>query len=277
VKREAFAKVNFTLEVFAGRDDGYHDLRSVVVPVSLSDTVSAELSGSITSDSGFADDLCVKAAEVLRRETSCGLGAAIKIEKRIPVGGGLGGGSADAAASLHLLNELWGLHLPVRELVRIGAQVGSDVPSLVLGGAAVMEGRGEKVRRLALPTDCSYHLVLANPRVFCSTAEVYANCTERLHKDAPIVYNMSCAMESGDLHKVAGALCNDLQEAAVKLHPEIAATVGSMRRLGVEGVLLCGSGSTVFGLVPDESEGREISARLEAEGYWSCCVHTIVR
>ena len=217
---EAFAKVNFTLEVFGRRPDGFHDLRSVVVPVSLSDTLELELAEDIVSNSGFVDDLCVKAAEALREACQCRLGAAIKVEKRIPVGGGLGGGSADAAAVLVALNSLWGLGKSREELARIAAAVGSDVPALTLGGAVVMEGRGEKVRRLDFsppPLD----LVLVNPGVFSSTREVYGAVEGRLHQGPEILYNMLQALRRGRFDEVASASVNDLQSPAIALHGEI--------------------------------------------------------
>jgi 4-diphosphocytidyl-2-C-methyl-D-erythritol kinase len=278
VKAEAFAKVNFTLEVLGRRRDGYHALRSVVVPVSLSDTLSFEPAADISCDSGFADDLCVKAAEVLRERCACGKGAAIKVEKRIPVGGGLGGGSADAAATLVALNGLWGLGRSREELAEIGAAVGSDVPALVLGGAVLMEGRGEKVERLELGRRARFDLVLVNPGVFCSTAEVYAACRcVRLQNDRSILYNMHHAMDGGDCRTVGRALMNDLQASATALHPEISAAMEDLREAGSLAVLMSGSGSTVFGLVPDEARGREIAALMEAKGYWARSVHTIVR
>ena len=136
---EAYAKVNFTLEVFGKRADGYHALRSVVMPISFSDTLDIEVAddGEITSDTGYDDDLCVKAARILRSSSliprPSSLGAAIRVAKRIPAGGGLGGGSADAAAVLRALNELWEVGLSREELAEVGAQVGSDVPALVMG------------------------------------------------------------------------------------------------------------------------------------------------
>ena len=277
MKAEAFAKVNFTLEVFGKRPDGFHSLRSVVMPISLCDTLYFEHAGEITCDSGFADDLCVKAAEVLRSGCGCSRGVSIKAEKRIPVGGGLGGGSADAAATLVALNELWGLGRTREELAEIGAAVGSDVPALVLGGAVVMEGRGERVRRLPCPESTCFHLVLANPGVFCPTAEVYANCDCRLQNDESILYNMRSAIESGDIGRVGEALMNDLQASAVALHPEIARAMKALESAGARSVLMSGSGSTVFGLVPDEAQGRKTAAILEADGFWARCVRTVVR
>ena len=270
---EAFAKVNFTLEVFGGRADGYHALRSLVVPVSLSDTVSVEPAPSLSSDFG-EDDLCLKAA----RELCAGRGAAIGVEKRIPVGGGLGGGSADAAAALVALNEAWGLGRTRAELVEIAARVGSDVPALVHGGPVVMEGRGELVAPFMQEGEAfpRLWLVLANPGVASSTREVYGTCASRVTDDARILYNMRRALASGELGRIASAMVNDLAEAAVRLHPEIGAAMALLREAGVVGAAVSGSGSTVFGLVPDETRGLEIAAFLDAKGIWARCVHTDV-
>ena len=291
MKVEAYAKVNLTLEVFGERSDGYHALRSVVMPISLADTLEIEptADGTISSDTGYADDLCVRAAKALRRGADAGRetrdanlrGARISVTKRIPVGGGLGGGSADAAATLVALNVLWKLGKSREQLAEIGAQVGSDVPSLVLGGPVLMEGRGEKVTRLELGRETGdvrrgqLDLVLVNPGVPSSTKEVYAACSSRLPNDATIVYNMQTALAEGSVRKIALALMNDLQEPAVRLHPEIAEAMASLREAGAEGVLMSGSGSTVFGLVPSEARGREIAASLAAKGYWARSVHSV--
>ena len=280
MKTEAFAKVNLTLEVFGTRPDGYHALRSVVMPVALADAVEIEEDLDLSCNSGFPDDLCLKAARVLRASVlpdGRTRGACIRVAKRIPVGGGLGGGSADAAATLLLLNDLWGLGLARPELAALGAQVGSDVPALVLaqgGGTPVlMEGRGEQVAPLAPPPE-PLHLVLANPGVFSSTAAVYAKCRSRVTNDPSILYNMQTALASGDPERVAAALVNDLEAPAMALHPEIGAAQASLREAGALGVRMSGSGSTVFGLVRTEEEGRRVAAQLEAKGLKAWSVRT---
>ena len=271
MKIEACAKVNFTLDVYGTRPDGYHALRSVVMPISLADTLEIEAAadGSITSDTGYDDDLCVKAARVLKSSVSSlpsSLGATIHVTKRIPAGGGLGGGSADAAAVLRALNELWELELPLPELAEIGAQVGSDVPALVLGGAVLMEGRGERVQDLRLKTG-DLNLVLVNPGVASSTKDVYATCGAR-EKDAPSPTDaMIAALKTGELAQIAAATSNDLQDPAVKLHPEIADALTSLRTAGATGVTMSGSGSCVFGFVPDAATAERISAELNFKGY----------
>lgn len=274
-RTEAYAKVNLTLEVFGTRTDGYHALRSIVVPVSLSDTLEIAESDGLSCDTGYADDLCLKAARVLRSAVGeLSLGAAIRVEKRIPAGGGLGGGSADAAATLVALNEMWRLGKSRRQLAELGAAVGSDVPALVLGGAVLMEGRGEIVT--PFPLSHELNLVLANPGVACPTGEVYANYRPRVTDDLSIVYNMRSAIESGDWRRVAAAMMNDLQPTAIALHPEVGAALRAMESAGVEHALMSGSGSTVFGLVPNEVRGREIAALLNAKGLRAWSAHTIV-
>ena len=283
---EAYAKVNLTLEVLGRRTDGYHALRSLVVPISLSDTLDIDATddGELTSDSPYPDDLCLKAARALRAAAPGGvaarLGARIHAVKRIPAGGGLGGGSADAAATLRALNGLWGLGMEREALAGIGATVGSDVPALVLGGAVLMEGRGELTT--PFPEMPVLHLVLANPGVFTSTKAVYdawsrasaGETAARPPNSGEIWYNMRAALRSGDLKAIGAAMVNDLAAPAAGLHPEIAETMEALRLCGAEAVSMTGSGSTAFGLVPDEARGRETAALLEAKGLRAWSVRT---
>ena len=273
MKIEAYAKVNLTLEVYGRRSDGYHALRSVVLPVSFFDTLTVEDALALSSDSGYPDDLCLKAARVLEPTR----GAAIHVEKHIPAGGGLGGGSADAAATLVALNDLWGLMKPREELAEIGAQVGSDVPSLVLGGPVLMEGRGEKVTRLAGLTDGAHlHLVLVHPGVVSSTAEVYARYEalavsgRRSATDA-----MAAALAANDFDGIVAALANDLTAPATELHPEIATALERLKAAGAAGVSMSGSGSTVFGLVRTASEADALAAKMQEAGYAAWAVRSV--
>lgn len=271
---EAYAKVNLTLEVFGKRVDGYHALRSVVVPVSLSDTLElADAAEGFESDTGYPDDLCLKAARALSaRFPGQARGVRISVTKRIPAGGGLGGGSADAAAVLWALNGMWGLDLAPDELARVGADVGSDVPALVLSracGPVLMEGRGEVVKPLfdgRSPDLRALNLVLVNPGVFSSTPEVYRECSPRLSDDPSILYNIRKSLADGDLVSVAASLMNDLEPPAMRLHPEIESAKRELLAAGAAGALMSGSGSTVFGLVPDEAQGRKTAALLGERG-----------
>ena len=309
----AYAKVNFTLEVLGVHPDGYHDLRSVVVPISLADEVTLEPADEVTLDLGSLrslkslgsleseetlrvlttlttlttlnslrtlntlnaeDNLAVRAARLMQRVSGRKEGIAITLEKRIPVGGGLGGGSADAAAVLNGLNEMWGLGVPKPELAILGAEIGSDVPALVLGGPVLMEGRGEQVSPFTIHPS-PFHLVLANPGVFCPTAEIFKAFSDPLPNRPEILYNIRLAMQAGDGAAVARALQNDLEATATRLHPEIGAARRRLEEAGCLGVSMSGSGATVFGIVRDASEAECIARKLSEDGLWAVAVETV--
>ena len=255
LEAEARAKINWTLEVYGVRADGYHGLRSVVLPVTLSDTLKIEESETLSTDTGYEDDLILKAARLM----APGRGAKISVAKRIPAGGGLGGGSADAAAAIRALNEFWGLGMSEEAMMELGAKVGSDVPALVYGEPCVMEGRGEKVRLLteaeAAELGLPMKLVIANPGVHSSTREVYGLCRCR----------------EGQPEGAAGLKAvNDLEAAAISLHPEI----GALKELMGAGAMMSGSGSSVFKRVSGQEEGAELVRELQALGYWATVCDT---
>ena len=278
---EAYAKVNLTLAVYGKRPDGYHALRSIVQPIALADTLEIEPTddGLVSSDTGYGEnDLIVRAARALVSRSRaagtsrlpCTSGCRVRVTKRIPAGGGLGGGSADAAAALNALNALWRLGKSPEELADIGAAVGSDVPALVLAQhyrrPVLMEGRGEKVSvlgRLRFPLR-GLPLVLANPGVHSSTPEVFAHCTPRVSDATGVAFS---PRESGDVLR----LFNDLQEAAIALHPEIDATLEALRSLGARETMMSGSGATVFGFVETDSEAERLVKALQARGFSAWC------
>ena len=282
MKIKAHAKINLSLEVFAARADGYHDLRSVVAPIALADELELTEADETTSDSGYADDLAVRAARVLARFRGVSRGVCIHIDKRIPAGGGLGGGSADAAAVLRALNRLWGLDLPLAELATLAAEVGSDVPALVLAQETrqpvLMEGRGERVSFLEEGADFpALPLVLVNPRVFSSTQKVFKNCLFRVTNDPEIVYNIRQSWRTGRFDALCGACMNDLSESAMRLEPSIRAACDALAATGARIALMTGSGATVFGLTESVDMARTLAARLTSAGFWACATHTIVR
>ena len=278
---EAYAKVNLTLAVYGKRPDGYHALRSIVQPIALADTLEIEPTddGLVSSDTGYGEnDLIVRAARALVSRSRaagtsrlpCTHGCRVRVTKRIPAGGGLGGGSADAAAALNALNALWRLGKSPEELADIGAAVGSDVPALVLAQhyrrPVLMEGRGEKVSvlgRLRFPLR-GLPLVLANPGVHSSTPEVFAHCTPRVSDATGAAFS---PRESGDVLR----LFNDLQEAAIALHPDIDATLEALRSLGARETMMSGSGATVFGFVETDSEAERLVKALQARGFSAWC------
>ena len=232
---EAHAKINWTLEVVGVRPDGYHDLRSIVLPIPLHDSVMIEEAEDIVCEMPGMDvpqekNLAYRAAIALKEAAGAARGAPIAIEKRIPTGAGLGGGSADAAAVLNGLNRLWGLHLSETELCAIAARVGSDVPALTLGGPVLMEGRGERVSRLSprqadLLPDID-DVVVFTPDIFASTPAVYREFRETDRGLGP----------------------NDLQPAAIRLYSGIGEAIRQLERQGLKRVTMSGSGSAVYGL-----------------------------
>ncbi|MBR4653160.1 MAG: 4-(cytidine 5'-diphospho)-2-C-methyl-D-erythritol kinase [Kiritimatiellae bacterium] len=284
----ARAKINLTLEVLGVRTDGFHDIRSLVVPISLADEIELRPADGISLDVAVAPDaaspgsldrlcpagenLAVKAAELLRREAGHAGGVAISLLKRIPSGAGLGGGSADAAAVLAGLNGLWGLGLSRERLSELGAGLGSDVPALVLGGPVLMEGRGERVRREA--SGAVVNLVLVFPGVFASTSAVYAKCVPQLTDGRQILDNMRHALSGGGAEAVAAALHNGLSPAAEALHPEIAQARAALLAAGACGASMTGSGSCVFGVMRDADHARMVAADLAQAGYEARPAHT---
>lgn len=273
---KAYAKINLTLEVLGKRPDGYHALRSVVLPVSLSDEISLETADGISSDYLGEDDLCVKAAKALLPEKA---GVSIRIEKNIPVGGGLGGGSADAAAVIVALNEMFSMGKTKEELVGVAAKIGSDVPALLFGrdgNPVLMEGRGEYVSPLGIRLEKPLHFVLVNPFVNSSTKEVFRNCNSCVTSGDEILYNMRHALEMGSAEKISEALFNALQEPAQSLYPQIADAKRVLESVSSRRVLMSGSGSTVFCTAEDSCEAQSLAAEVKKAGLWASAVQTIV-
>lgn len=251
---KAFAKINLTLEVFPRREDGYHGLRSVVVPVSLADTLEFRLrdDGVFTSDTGYENDLILKVARAI---APAGKGVSVHVEKHIPSGGGLGGGSADAAATLLTLNDEWHLGYNVQELAEIGARFGSDIPALVTAVAnkcpVLMEGRGEIVTPLTFDEISRYcggrrDLVLVNPGVDCSTPTIYRAFDE---------FNFD----------VSSMPLNYLEPVATSLYPRISTAIAALRRAGATDVRMTGSGSTVFGFTSNAETALAIAGVMRQE------------
>jgi 4-diphosphocytidyl-2-C-methyl-D-erythritol kinase len=260
------AKVNLFLEVLARRPDGYHEIATLLVAVSLYDTLEfkEEASGAIrlrcdTPDlTTGPDNLVVKAADLLRQRAGCTRGADVRLTKRIPMAAGLAGGSTDGAAALEGLNRLWRLGLTRDELARLGGELGSDVPFFFHTPAAWCTGRGEVVAPLALgrPLD----LVIVKPLVGLSTAEVYRGVT--LPERPETGEEARRAAEAGDVEEVGRRLHNRLQEAASRLRPEIEAGLGRLRALGPAGQMMSGSGTSLFALCRDPGEAQRVARAL---------------
>lgn len=266
---QAFAKVNYALEVLGLREDGYHEIRTVMQSISLADEIELDLASH-----GF--DLAVEPAGVdvgspegntvfrawraLREATGEELPARVRLHKRIPAGAGLAGGSADAAAILVGLNELYGLGLSEKELRGVGARVGADVPFCVVGGTVLGEGIGDALT--VLPAAPDHHLLVARPGKAASTAEVYRRHDEHPAGCPPSVEPALAALRAGDLAAFARAAGNDLASITHALVPEVAALEKEMLKAGASGAAMTGSGTAVFGLFEREEEARRAATRL---------------
>jgi len=270
------AKINLTLRVLGKRADGYHELESVVQMVTLADRLTLESAGELAftcSDPALENEenLVVRAARLLQPYNAIPRGARIHLEKRIPAQAGLGGGSSDAAAVLLALNELWEIRKPLDELAPLAASLGSDVPFFLYTPTAIARGRGEDITPLPHQTMC--HIVLAKPTAGLPTARVYAGLHARLstpfRAPLPETQSMARALDKDDVDAVAGALANDLEGPALALLPELYHLRERMLQLGALGVLLCGSGSAVFGLCPDEAIARHAALDLTNDCPWT--------
>ncbi|HKI31429.1 MAG TPA: 4-(cytidine 5'-diphospho)-2-C-methyl-D-erythritol kinase [Gemmataceae bacterium] len=261
------AKVNLFLEVLAKRPDGYHEVATLMVAVSLYDTLAfkEDPSGAIRLRCDAAelstgpDNLVCKAAALLRQRSGCTRGADVRLSKRIPMAAGLAGGSTDCAAALQGLNRLWRLGLARDELVRLGGELGSDVPFFFHTPAAWCTGRGEVVAPVALGRPLDF--VIAKPAVGLSTAEVYRGVTV---PDRPETgEEVRRALAAGDVEEIGRRLHNRLQEAAERLRPEIATGLERLRAQGPAGQMMSGSGTSLFALCRDSGEAQRIARELQ--------------
>ena len=271
----AHAKLNLSLDVLGRTADGYHDLRMVMQTVGFGDDLDVELrpDGQFTIDPGQgylpADgrNLAVKAAKLFLDGT--GLGADIRVAKRIPVCAGMGGGSADAAAVLLALNDLTGRGLDSQALCALGLQVGSDVPFCVLGGTALAEGRGEKLTPLSPLPDCA--VVICKPAFAISTPELFGRVDGRRSRLRPDTAGILAALDAGDLPGVARRMFNVFEDVLGRRQGEIASIKSALTGMGALGAAMTGSGSAVFGLFDDPAAAAEAHQALAAR-YRECCL-----
>ena len=264
------AKVNLTLHLRGRRADGYHLLDSLAVFPRIGDRLTAEpgpglslsLSGPFADGLGAdGDNLVLRAAEALARARAPGRGAALRLEKRLPIAAGIGGGSADAAAALRLLSRLWGVAVPDGLALGLGA----DVPVCLAGRAARMEGVGERLS--CAPRLPGMWVVLVNPGVSVATGRVFAALERREGPPAPPPPQGGFA-RFADLVDWLGTQRNDLQGAAIACCPAIGEALAALSAAPL--ARMSGSGATCFALWPDEGAARADAARLAAArpGWW---------
>lgn len=246
------AKLNLFLHVVGRRADGYHLLQSVFRFIDYGDSLTFEVrrDGVVVRENALPGleperDLCVRAARLLQQATGCRLGVAMTLHKRLPMGGGLGGGSSDAATTLVVLNRLWQLGLGREALQQLGLQLGADVPVFIFGRSAFAEGVGERLQPIVLPP--AWYVVLVPP-VQVATAEVFAS---------PELTRNTIPIKMADFSM--GCTGNDLEPVVCRRFPPVAEYLAWLRRFGA--ARMSGSGACVFAGFASEQEARRVFAQ----------------
>ena len=267
--QRAYAKINIGLDVLRRRADGYHEVKMIMQTVDIYDELvlerrkepGIELRMDNSDLPSGGDNLICRAADLLFREKEITGGVNISLTKRIPIAAGMAGGSADAAAALRGLNELFDMGYSLKELQALGVGLGADIPYCLAGGTMLSEGIGEILTPLPAPP--AAHLVIAKPDINVSTAFVYGN----LHADRlawhPDIDGMIAALQKGDLDGITGRLGNVLETVTVKAHPVIEQIKELLRKQGAENALMGGSGPTVFGIFKEKETAARAAEAVE--------------
>ena len=280
------AKINLNLRVVGKRADGYHLVDTIMVPVSLYDEIDIQQRTTARSAAPVAlveircnhpqvplgrDNIAYRAAELLMQKNKISQSVCIRIQKNIPIGAGLGGGSTDAAAVLVGLNRMWKLRLSMRQLERLALQLGADVPFFIRAKPARARGIGEKLR--LLPRLRRRWLVLAYPGFPVATAWVYGNLSLKLTK---VSVNTSIATPLESLDTLEKLLVNDLEQVAIRRYPEIGRVKTKLSLAGAVAVLMSGSGSSVFGVFRSKRLAERGYRRMRhEEGIQTFLVHVL--
>jgi len=275
LKLPAFAKINLYLRILSKRADGYHDLDTVFQTISLHDTIEASVvhdSQVVLSCSDRAvpvneNNLIIRAAKALQERFGVKRGARIRLQKRIPMQAGLGGGSADAAMTLMALAKLWELNCTSDELIEIGSPLGADVSFFFYGGTARATGIGEQIEPL---NDVEQtFLVIVKPNVNISTADAYRALDERALTSLNSKSILSTSRPIADSDQIDFAnLTNDFEAVVFDLQPEIRRAKNALLKAGANQSLLAGSGSAVFGIFESEDAQRRAIQAIELETGW---------
>lgn len=280
----AYAKVNLTLEVLGKRDDGYHEISSVLQTIDLVDALSFERATGIsflcqdagTGQTSSLEEMVLKATSLLLGETACTKGAVIRAESvRIPRAAGLGSSAGVPAAVLKGLNELWSLGLSLEELSRLAARLGSDTPFFIYGGTALVEGRGERVTPLPPPLPTWLVLLKPNLEILPSkTALMYSLLDSSHFTTGAATQRLASELRHG--HPLQSSLlCNTFEGVAFDFFPQLGEYRRRFLAVGAGSVHLVGAGPMLFALVPDQTEGERLARRLKDERLEALLVKTI--
>ena len=264
---EAYAKINWSLDITGVREDGYHLMDMIMQPVSLSDEITLVSSGEISITTGGwppsrADEtnLAFRAAAALKKETGFPGGVQIHVHKHIPIGAGMGGGSTDASAVLIGLNRMWNTNLPSSDLERIGLSLGADVPFFIRGGLTRTRGIGEQLE--SHDYLYNYWLIVIQPCPGLSTSRVFSLWQQNRPARRPDTDKALQAMETGDLSTLCSCLGNVLQPVSESLRPEIVQACNALSGQGAAFSGMTGSGSAVFGVFRSSSLAEKAYRKL---------------
>ncbi|HOM02656.1 MAG TPA: 4-(cytidine 5'-diphospho)-2-C-methyl-D-erythritol kinase [Acetivibrio sp.] len=274
ISLNAHAKINLSLDVIGKRQDGYHEVRMIMQTIALHDEVIVESKDAgieVECDKpwvpGGSDNIAYKAANLMMERYKIESGVGIKILKRIPVAAGLAGGSADAAAVIKGMNELFSLNLDEAELMGIGKQVGADVPFCIKGGTMLSEGIGEKLTQI--PSFQGVDIVLVKPKVGVSTAWVYNNLKLDKISSRPDTDLLIKAISDRNIVCLAQNMKNVLETVTIEKYEVINDIKNELLRLGALGSMMSGSGPSVFGIFEDGKKAHLAYERLN-DGKWEC-------
>ena len=277
ITKKAPAKINWFLQILGKRSDGFHEIQSLIQKVTLYDVLSFTPSDDLMLRTGapipMEQNLVYKAAELLKRKYGIGEGVVIDLEKNIPMGAGLGGGSSDAASALRGLNELWSLNLSTDELSGTAEDLGSDVPFFLYNSISFVYGRGEKLRpcRALKP----FNLLLVKPAFDVSTAWVYENFAMLTKKPGKVnnIKHFIRKIEKAEHDALTGDVSNDLESVTINSFPVIAEIKERLQKQGAVFSLMSGSGSAVFGVFVSRAKAEDAAKAFD--GYWTSVVETI--
>ena len=280
ITMRAHAKINLTLEVLGKRDDGYHDIASILQTVSLHDTLTFEDSDAVTLECdrpelATPDNLVLRAAHLLRDTLGVSSGAAIGLRKKIPVAAGLGGGSSDAATTLLALNRLWGTEMTREDLLPLAARIGSDVPFFLYGGTGRVFGRGERVRPLP-PTDLEWAVILT-PQIDLSnkTAAMFSNIGPMSYTNGGLTRKLAARLSSkGDTPPQF--LFNAFDDVAREALPDLSTYWDTFHAVGAREIHLCGAGPSLYAPVSTKHHATAIQLLLQHRHGWDAHLVSMV-
>jgi 4-diphosphocytidyl-2-C-methyl-D-erythritol kinase len=263
-----YAKINLYLNIVGKREDGYHNIESIMQTIDLYDELLFELKEEgieVQSEpEGFVkveNNLVFKTADLLRNKYNIKKGVFIKLKKNIPIGAGLAGGSSNAAGVLVGLNDLWDLNLSINDLLKLGSKLGSDVPFCVLGGTCLARGRGEELVEMKPIPPC--YIVVINPGFEVLTKEVYQSFDKKGKVASFNIDRIKDALDKSDFDGICGNMVNSMEDIVFKKFPELKKLKKIAENTGTEGVLMSGSGPTIFAITQSENKAKNIAVKFK--------------